>query len=146
MFTNWSAVVFTIIWMIGLFALVLIGYHYEQIVRENTSYTFSMVPELWFYSSVPFLFGVYFSLLFIKEWSFNMNATLLLCVSLPCLLLSFYSPFAYTFVSITTPTPSSFSVPIPFWIYKLNEFGIVPIVAGFTLITGLFGTEKPSRR
>lgn len=145
MASHWSTFIFKIIWLIGLFALVFIGYHYEQIVKENTAITFNMMAEFWFSSSVPFLFGIYFSLLFVKKWSCKVNMPLLLCISIPCLILTFYSPVVYTIVATTTSSPSSFSVPIPFWLYKVNYFGIVPIVAGFTLITGLFGATPHPR-
>jgi hypothetical protein len=142
---NWSKFAFKLIWVIGLFGMVLVGFHYEQIIKHYVVTTFNTLPRFWFNSTVPFLFGVYISILFVKVWSIKINLPLFLCLTIPCLIISFYSPVIYTIVSNTTSTPSSFSVPIPFWMIKINYFGIAPIVAGLTLIVGLLGDSQQSK-
>lgn len=142
---NWSKFALKLIWVIGLFGMVFVGFHYEQIVKHYVETTLNPLPQFWFNSTIPFLFGVYMSILFVKVWSFKINLPLFLCVTIPCLIISFYSPVIYTIVSNTTSTPSSFSVPIPFWMIKINYFGIAPIVAGLTLIVSLFGDTKQSK-
>ncbi|MFF5399802.1 hypothetical protein ACFY5J_21035 [Peribacillus butanolivorans] len=141
---NWSIFFLKLIWVVGLFGLVLIGYQLELIINQKVDETFNILPLYWFHTTVPFLFGLYISLLFVKGWSFRINPPLFLCVTVPCLIISFYSPVAYTVVSNTT-SASSFSVPIPFWLYEINSYGIASIVAGLTFIVGLFGVTQQSK-
>jgi len=131
-----------LIWVLGLLGAVLVVYHFQQIIKQDFESTYNPLTTYWFYATVPFLFGAYISLLFIKIWSFQFNKPLFLCVTIPLLFLSFYSPITYTIILNTTSTPSSFSVPIPFWLYKINSFEIVPIVAGLTFILSLFGVNQ----
>lgn len=138
---KWSTFVF---WVLGLIALVVTKSYFEKSIKQFADDMISPLPEIWFNTTVPFLFALYFSLLFVKKWSFEMNAPIFLCVSVPCLILSFYAPIVYTFVSITS-TSSSYSVPIPSWMLSLNSDGIVSIVAGLTLIMALFGATQSSR-
>jgi hypothetical protein len=146
MHLDWSKFAFKLIWVVGLIGLILVGFHYEQIIKQKVEGTYNPLPLYWFYSTVPFLFGVYISLLFVKVWSFKTDLSLFLCVTVPFLIISFYSPVIYTVVFNTTTTPSSFSVPIPFWLYKINSFGIVPIVAGLTFTVSLFGVTQQLKK
>jgi hypothetical protein len=131
-----------LLWVIGLLALLLVAFHYQQMIKQDFEATFNPLSTYWFHSIVPFLFGLYSSLLLIKRKTFNINLPLLLCVTCPLLILAFYSPVTYTIFLNIAPNPSSFSVPIPFWLFKLNSFEIVPIVAGLTLSVSLFGVNQ----
>lgn len=131
----WSS---KLLWIVGLFGLILFGYHLEQIINQKANETFKNILSLfWFNATAPFIFGLYISLLFVKRWSFKFNPPLFLCVTVPCLIVSFYPPVVYTFASITT-SDSSFSANISFWFFKINSFGIAPIVAGLTFFASLF--------
>ncbi|WHY88738.1 hypothetical protein QNH39_13260 [Neobacillus novalis] len=138
---KWSKFVLMGIWVVGLFGLLLIGYHLELTIKQKADETFNILPLFWFYATVPFLFGIYISLLFVKGWSFKFNPPLFLCVTVPCLIISFYSPVVYTIVANTT-FASSFNGPAPFWLLKINSFGIAAIVAGLTFTVGLFGIKQ----
>ncbi len=138
---NWLRFGFQIIWLLGLFLLVVAFHHYEQAVKEIVGTTFNLAPQLWFTSSVPFLFGIYLSLLFVKKWFFKVNLQLLLSICVPCLILSFYSPIVYSFFTMTA-TSTTFSIPIPYWMIIINNFGIVSFVAGFTLVNAIFGSKS----
>ncbi|MFB5284476.1 hypothetical protein [Peribacillus sp. Hz7] len=129
---KWSIWILKLIWIVGLVGLILTGYHFEQYTQQNTNKTFNVLPLYWFYSIVPFLFGAYISLLFVKKWSFKINKPLLLCVTAPCFIISFYLPTVSTFFANATFLPNAF------WVFELNSFGIVSMVAGLTLIVGLF--------
>ena len=135
-----------LLWVMGLLALMLIAFQYQQIIKQDFEATYNPLSTFWFHSIVPLLFGLYSSLLFIKNWSFKINIPLFLGVTCPLLILSFYSPVTYTIFLNIAPDPSSFSVPIPFWMFKINSFEIVPIVAGLTLIVSLFGANRQQSR
>ncbi|MGA3603088.1 hypothetical protein [Lysinibacillus agricola] len=135
-----------LLWVIGLLALILVASHYQQVIKQDFEATYNPLNTYWFHSIVPFLFGLYSSLLFIKFWSLKIDIPLFLCVTIPLLILSFYIPVTYTIFSNIAPNPSSFSVPIPFWLFKINSFELVPIVAGLTFIVSLFGLNRQQSR
>ena len=135
-----------LLWVMGLLAMILVAFHYQQVIKEDFEATYSPLFTYWFHSVVPFLFGLYSSLLFIKSWSLKIDIPLFLCVTFPLIILSFYSPVTYTIFSNLAPNPSSFNVPIPFWLSKISLFEIVPIVAGLTLIVSLFGVNRQQSR
>ena len=130
------------LWTVGLFGLLLIGAKLEIIIKQYFDTSFKILPLLWFQATAPLLLGIYTSLLFVKIKSFNLQLPLLLCVTLPCLLISFYMPITYTIISTMTSSPGNFSGLIPFWMMTINSFGVVPVIAGLTLVMGLFGTPS----
>ena len=137
----WSKWVLKLLWFVGLVVIILTSYHFEQSVQQNANKTFILSPLIWFYSTVPFLCGIYISLLFVKKWSFKMNKPLFICVTVPCLIISFYYPTVSTFFYNATFLPNVF------FVFKLNSFGIAPIVAGLALILSLFSsTELPKNQ
>ncbi len=142
--SNWSKIALKILWVLGLIGCTLISYHFEQTVKQKGEATFDFLPLYWFKSVVPILFGVYISLLFVKWRSMTINTPLLLCVSIPCLIIALYNPVIYSIVANTTSSSSSFSVPIPFWMIKINSLGIPSIVAGATFFPSFFG-NSPSK-
>jgi len=133
--------IFRVMWLLGLIAMVLIGYDLEESVLKIESSNFNHLTPFWFFSVAPAFFGIYLSLLFIKKWSVKINEPLLICVSVPCLILTFYSPVVYTIVSMTTSS-TTFSVPIPFWLLKINHSGMISLVGGFSLFMALFGFDR----
>ena len=120
-----SRITFYVNWVIGLIFFVIGSYNLGVSVKHQVATTFNQSPQYWFSSIIPFFFGIHLSLLFLKKRSFKMNLPLLLCVSVPCMLFSFYIPIAFTFAS-------SYAL-IPFWMVKFNYYGYVSIVGGFTL-------------
>ncbi|WP_342511662.1 hypothetical protein MKY34_14190 [Sporosarcina sp. FSL K6-1522] len=135
-----SLVLSRLLWTAGLFGLLLIGVKLEIMIKQSFEISFTVLPLFWFQAIAPLLLGVYTSLLFVTIKSFRLQLPLLLCVTLPCLLISFYMPIAFMIVSAMSSSPENFSVPIPFWMLTINSFGIVPVVAGLTLVMSLFGT------
>ncbi|MFF2448904.1 hypothetical protein ACFVSW_17575 [Neobacillus sp. NPDC058068] len=133
-----------LLWVVGLFGLLLIGYEFQQAIQQKVDSTFKVLPLFWFHGTVPFIFGLYISLLFVKGWSFKFNPSLFLCVTVPCLIVTFYMPVVFTFVS-NTPSDSSFGADISFLMLKINSFGIAPIVAGLTFFASLFHVAQPSK-
>ncbi|MBU8880100.1 hypothetical protein BGM26_14045 [Bacillus sp. FJAT-29790] len=136
---KWSKWVLKLLWFPGLLGLLFISNHFELIVKQKVTETFIHLPLFWFYSIVPFIFGVYISLLFVKKWLFKMNKQLFLCVTVPCLIISFYFPIVATFFS---------NAPIPFvyWIINPTSTGIASIVAGLTFMLAFFGADQQSAR
>lgn len=137
---NWSNYVLKLMWLIGFIALLLISSDLEQSIRQTVATTFKPQNMFWFYANAPLVIGVYISFIFIREWSFKLNVPLLLCITVPCFIVTFYFPIAYVIASLTTATPGSFSVPSPFWMLDLNSLKIPSLVAGLTLMIGIFGS------
>jgi hypothetical protein len=81
---KWSKYYFNILWFIGLVILLLIRFHYEQIILQTANETFNPVPAFWFGAFIPIVMGLYFGLIFIKGKTLGVNKSLLLCVVLPC--------------------------------------------------------------
>ena len=142
----WSKYVWKLLWIVGLFAIIIISYQLEQSIRQHVATTFNMLPYFWFHSIVPAVFGAYIALLFVKAWSVKLDLAIILCVTIPCLLIAFYGPVIFTIVLNTTSTPDSNNVPIPLWMHEVNSIGIPSVVAGLTLIVGLFGGTKQAKK
>ncbi|MGE8205898.1 hypothetical protein ACQKP0_15190 [Heyndrickxia sp. NPDC080065] len=139
-----SSFVFKLIWVVGLIGLLIIGHYFEQIIKQNIQASFNFLPQIWFNTTLPFLFGVYISILLVKSWSIKVNIPLFLCVTVPCLLISFYTPFVYT-LAFTTTVSSFFNIPVLVWLLDINSYGIASIVAGLTLSMSLFGADREAK-
>ncbi|WP_144511798.1 hypothetical protein [Bacillus sp. FJAT-22090] len=135
---NWSRYVWKLLWTIGLIALLIICFNLELKVKNHVATTFNMLPIIWFQFIASLIVGSYLSLLFIKEWSVKWNWSLIICVTLPFLIISIYSPIAITVIQNIAKDPNNYSVPFPFWLMKINTHGIPAIVVGLTLMIGLF--------
>jgi hypothetical protein len=144
--SQWSKYVWKLLWIVGLFAIVIISSQLEQSIKQHVATNYKMLPLFWFYSVVPVVFGVYVALLFVRIRSIKLNFPLILCVTIPCLLGAFYSPVIFTIVQNNTSTPDSYTMPIPIWMYSTNAIGILSVVAGLTLIVGLFGGNEQSKK
>ncbi|MEH7386853.1 hypothetical protein V7147_15790 [Bacillus sp. JJ1521] len=146
MYHNWSKTGLKLLWVVGLFGLIIIVYHLELTIKQTVSETYNPLPLIWFDSIVAILFGVYIAILFVKVRSFKINKSLLLCITLPCLLISFLHPILFTLASNTTFTSFFSNEPLPFWLFILLESSRIPsIVTGLTLIVGLFQTTQHSK-
>lgn len=145
MHNRWSTFAVKLIWVVGLIVLVLLCYHWEQMLKQQVQTTYDVLPLFWFNSFAPFFIGMYTAPLFIKRWSFTLNTPLILCVTAPCLIFSFYDPMISTLTAKGVFLPSFFSADLTFWLLSINSYGIVPLVAGCTLIYGLFGVASKSK-
>lgn len=133
---HWSSYVWKLLWLAGLFALIISSSSLGWNIQKKVDDTFMIEPLFWFDTITPFVFGLYVSLLFVKGWTFKIHKPLFLCVTIPCLILSLYVPGVFTFY------PSVENVPDPYWLLSRDGFRIIPIVAGLTLFTSLFGEKR----
>lgn len=135
---NWSPYVWKLLWTVGLIALLIISYNLELKVKYLAATTFQTLHIIWFEFIASFVLGIYLSLLFIKKWTVKWNWSLIICVTIPFLIISIYLPIAITFVQNIAPDSNNFSVPFPNWLMLITTYGIPGIVAGLTLMIGLF--------
>jgi len=124
---NWATYMIRVIWFMGLLLLGYIDFRSEHAIKEYVSSTYNYNPVVWYEVGSMFLFGIYLSLLFIKKWSLQVNSPLLICVCIPCLLLSVIVPYELSKL---------------FSVWKIMSNGIISLVAGFTLPLGLFSANE----
>lgn len=137
---NWLSYFWKVLWIIGLIILARFSFSYEIQIKQSTNETFSLIPLIWFKLIVSIVFGLYLSLIYVKKWTFNINPSLLWCISIPSLLLSFtYPTLAYVKDLPEVIANSS----ILYWLINVtsssNVFGIV---AGLSLIVSLFNSSQ----
>lgn len=129
-----------ILWVIGLTILAVINYNVINQLSLTAQATFNHFLVIWARPILSIIFGLYLSLIFIKKWSININASLLWCVAVPCLLLSFLYPLL---VTASTNNPGLFLTSfINFLIYTIYHSNIFGVVAGLTFILSLFAQTK----
>lgn len=140
---NWLSYFWKILWIIGLIILARISFIYEIQVKQSANETFSLIPLIWFKVIISIVFGLYVSLIFVKKWSFNINPSLIWCVSIPSLLLSFIYPIVATLASFNNLPEVIANSSILYWLINVtsssNVFGIV---AGLSLILSLFNNSR----
>ena len=142
---NWSPYAWKLLLVVGLVTLLIINYHLEFKVKNHVQTTFHFLPMYWFQPIAGLVTGIYISLFSIKVWSVKWNWAFISCVAAPCFIIAFYFPVIYTIIQYTTSDPNNFSVPFPYWLMKINAHGIPSIVAGLTLILGMFGHTDKSK-
>lgn len=136
--SNWLSYFRKIIWFVGLIILSNISIYFANYVKQIANDTFTFIPLLWTHSFISLIFGIYVSLIFVKKWSFKINHSLLWCVSIPCLLIS----FCYPIISILSPIEGiSFSF-IPNWLIRITSLEVFGIIAGMTFILSIFNTQS----
>ncbi|GGA46093.1 hypothetical protein [Psychrobacillus lasiicapitis] len=138
---NWTPYAWKLLWTVGLIVLLMISYNLELKVKNHVATTFHMLPIIWFQFIANFLLGIYLSILFIKEWSVKWNWPLLVCVTLPFLFFACYYPMVISIIENTTSDPNNYSVPFLYPMLQLSFNGIPAIIAGLTLMIGLFSTS-----
>lgn len=113
-----------VLWVIGLFVLLSL---FADVTGVTGNISNSIIEiHFWVISIGYFLLGIYLSLLFIDNWKLNINKTLLLCVSFPCLIFGLYTPIAYmTNASLLQLIPGSAT-------------GISSLIGGYSLMKALF--------
>ena len=128
--STWISYLLNILWVIGLIVLAMISHHYEIQISQTASETFNIIPVFWFKPVISILFGLYTSLIFVKRWSFRINPSLLWCVAIPCILLSFAFPILVSLSSAgylsETVTTSPVASILP-KIHASNVFGLIAV-------------------
>ena len=125
---KWSPYIWRLSWVIGLFLLTIISFDIKNQIKDSSH--FSMI----YWTSFVFLFiwGIYLSLIFMKKWSMKINLPLLICVFIPCFLLSLIMPLSATF---------NISLPGSIWLIKLLSSNLIEIVAGLTFMPSIFNNS-----
>ena len=125
-----------IVWIIGLIVLVSLSLNVEDYLKQVAGETYNPFPLYWYSSLDSFIFGIYISLIFLNKWSFNVNTTLLCFVFIPSLLITFCFPILVMLngwgVSIAY---------IPYWLIRVSQVEVFGIIAGVTLILGVFTNQ-----
>ena len=134
-----------ILWVVGLILLAIISFNYENQLQQNASETYNMIPVIWSKLFISILFGLYISLLFVKKWSFNINPSLLWCVALPSIILSFAFPLLVTLSSVDYLPEIITSSPISSGLQKIYSTNIFGIIAGLTMILSLFNAQPNNK-
>jgi hypothetical protein len=131
-----------IIWLIGFIILVVGSSDFKNHIQQTGKETFNMIPVLWSIPFISIVVGCYISILFVKRWTFKLNLPLLLCVSLPCILLAFAYSILATFTSFGSVPILVVSSNLSFLLVKIFSADVVGIVAGLTLILSILNGKS----
>ncbi|MFJ5763951.1 hypothetical protein ACIP9C_01230 [Lysinibacillus sp. NPDC093210] len=131
---KWSPYLWKLMWVIGLFLLTIISFDIKNEIKVMSASTFSITPVFWANFITLFLWGVYLSLIFIKKWTIHLNLPLLICVFIPCFLISIYVPLA-TILPLSNPIGGV-------WFTKVISSYFIEIVAGLTFMLSIFNNLK----
>lgn len=135
---KWSPYFWKIAWFIGFVVLVNFSFSVKKFLQQMASETFNAIPYLYSSIFISIIFGIYLALLFVQKWSFHVNMSLMICVCIPFLLLTFSSPILTILASFDL-LPANFMLSAKFFdIYATYTFGII---AGLTLILSLFSSR-----
>lgn len=121
-----------IVWLAGL-VLVIFGHNYlAQTILWRLSTPNNRLLLAWVQFLLPFVTGIYLSLIFLWSQFKARDASLFYLIALPTFILAIFAPLMVTF-----PIPL---LPHPFiWLVEvLNQEGYLALVAGLTFL--------PSRR
>ena len=122
-----------IVWIIGLIGLVYLSLNVEDYLKQVASETYNPLSLYWYISLDSFIFGIYISLIFIKNWSFNVHTNLLCFVFVPSLVITFCTPILVMIEGWGVSV-----VYIPYWLIRISQVEVFGIVAGVTLMLGTF--------
>lgn len=125
-----------ILWVIGLIIFSYVSFEIKTQIQQNAKITYSIQPIYWTNFIISVLFGIYFSILFVKKWKIILNIPFLLCVFFPCLIISLAFPLLITFPAIHLPP--SFTL----FLTKINSYHEIGIAAGMSFILGIFNQKK----
>ena len=134
-----------ILWVVGLIILAIISFNYENQLQHTATETYNFIPVIWSKLFMSIIFGLYISLLFVKKWSFNINPSLLWCVALPCIILSFAFPILVILSSVDRLPEMITSSPISSGLQKIYSTNIFGIIAGLTIILSLFNAQPNNK-
>lgn len=140
--TNRVSYFIKFIWLIGLIALAIIAFHLDNQIQQSASETYSLLPVIWSKLVISIIFGLYISLILVKEWSIKLDFSLLWCVAIPSLILSAAFPILAS-LSLSGHLPEIVeSSPITFGLQKIFSMNIVGTIAGLTIILSFFNTQS----
>ena len=125
------------LWVVGLIILAITSFDYANMAQQTMHATASLVSYVWTKFFISILFGLYVSILLVKKWSIKISPSLLICVTIPCLLLSSGYP-------IWSLHESNLSPSIVFLLMKILSTGVLGTIAGLTLVLGIFNNSSES--
>lgn len=64
-----STYIWKVIWLVVLVIFAIISFNYQTRVQQTVDETYNFIPIIWIDLLISFLFGLYVSLLFVKQWS-----------------------------------------------------------------------------
>lgn len=131
-----------ILWFVGLIIIAIISVNYENQFHQTASETFNFIPVIWSKLYISIIFGLYISLVFVKKWSINIDPSLLWCVAIPCMLLSFSYPILATLSSTGSLPENIASSSISFLLLKIYSSEVFGIITGLTLILSFFAQPR----
>ena len=143
--SKWLSYFLKILWVVGLIILTIISFDYENQMHQTASETFNLIPVIWSKLFISIIFGLYFSLIFVKKWLFSINSSLLWCVAIPCITLSFAFPIFVTLSSTDYLPEIISSTPISSGLQKIYSTNVFGIIAGLTIILSLFNTQPNNK-
>ncbi|MGE7093589.1 hypothetical protein ACQKII_19460 [Lysinibacillus sp. NPDC048646] len=129
-------------WLIGLILLVMLCSNIEKIIQQTVSETFNFMPVIWSNPIIAVIIGFYISLIIVKKWSFNINPSLLWCVAIPCMLLTFAYPVFASLASIESYQLDIKNPIIINWLLQIYSTDVFGIIAGMTVILSIFSAPK----
>lgn len=119
--------VMNLIWLAGLVLVIFTRNYFNQNVLWRLTTPDDAILYAWLQFALPFLTGLYLSLLFMWN-NFRMKDTsLFFMVALPALIIAVLNPLAVTF---PLPLPDN----IYWFVTTLNSENYLTLVAGLTLI------------
>lgn len=139
-----STYIWKVIWLVGLVIFAIISFNYQTRVQQTVDETYNFIPIIWIDLLISFLFGLYVSLLFVKQWSFNVNHSLLLCVSIPCILLSCAYPLLATLSSFNYLPETITSSSISSLLLKISSSRVLGVISGLSLVLSIINTQSKS--
>ena len=125
------------LWVAGLIVLAIMSFDYTIQAKQTMGETLNQVSYVWTKLFISIIFGLYISLLLVKKWSLKINPSLLICVTIPCLLLSFSYP-------IWSIHEFNLSPLIVFYLMKILSTDLLGTIGGLTLVLGIFNTHSES--
>src|SRR3954471_22546593 len=143
--SNWLSYFLKILWFVGLIILAIISFNYENQIQQTASETYNFIPVIWSKLFISIIFGLYISLVFVKKWSFSINPSLLWCVAIPCIILSFAFPIFVTLSSVDYLPEIITSSPISSGLQKIYSTNVFGIIAGLTIILSLFNAQPNNK-
>lgn len=141
----WFSYFLKFIWTVGLIVFAILSIDYEYQLKQTATETFKFIPLIWSKLIISIVFGLYFSLLFVKKWSIRINPSLLWCVAIPCIILSFAFPILVSLSSAGQLPADIASSPIPSWLQSIYSTNLFGILAGLTLILSFFNAQPTSK-
>ena len=139
--SNWAPYFKKLVWVIGLIILAIICFNYESQIQQTANEQFNFIPVIWTKLIISLIFGLYISLLLVKNWSIRINSSLLWCVAVPCLLLTIAVPILVTLAAADRLPDMISSSPILMELQKTYSINILGFTAGLTTLISLFNNH-----